>query len=416
MYLRSIILFLISFLPVALEAAERDTLRRFGAEVYAVPATVLSIDEYQKKFMVKNPTASFGAAITYSALPKDSDDYAADYCYPTFSFGLRYSDHHRVRMHREKDSEWGSYVPVDYESRLGDIITAYASFNRPLLRTRRWEIDYMLSMGVGYSHKKYNNRDDIDNLLIGSRWLVYFGAGAHVTYHFAREWGIRAGIDYYHHSNGGMNMPNKGVNVLGPSIGIVYQPYYEEVVNHRYDFRPGAFQRYWYLNFSAAAGIKALNEEFQLTQFYSSTESPDYCKNDFRKYVTWSAQADLMYRYARRWASGVGFDVFYGRYTDDVKEMEKNWKQADRYSRWSLGIAAKHEVFYHQWSIAMSIGWYLYRHQGFKPEALEQPYYERVGLYYTFSHLGNLRVGFNVKAHRTRADYTEMCLSIPIVL
>lgn len=416
MYLRSILLFLISFLPVALEAAERDTLRRFGAEVYAVPATVLSIDEYQKKFMVKNPTASFGAAITYSALPKDSDDYAADYGYPTFSFGLRYSDHHRVRMHREKDSEWGSYVPVDYESRLGDIITAYASFNRPLLRTRRWEIDYMLSMGVGYSHKKYNNRDDIDNLLIGSRWLVYFGAGAYVTYHFAREWGIRAGIDYYHHSNGGMNMPNKGVNVLGPSIGIVYQPYYEEVVNHRYDFRPGAFQRYWYLNFSAAAGIKALNEEFQLTQFYSSTESPDYCKNDFRKYVTWSAQADLMYRYARRWASGVGFDVFYGRYTDDVKEMEKNWKQADRYSRWSLGIAAKHEVFYHQWSIAMSIGWYLYRHQGFKPEALEQPYYERVGLYYTFSHLGNLRVGFNVKAHRTRADYTEMCLSIPIVL
>lgn len=416
MYLRSILLFLISFLPVALEAAERDTLRRFGAEVYAVPATVLSIDEYQKKFMVKTPTASFGAAITYSALPKDSDDYATDYGYPTFSFGLRYSDHHRVRMHREKDSEWGSYVPVDYESRLGDIITAYASFNRPLLRTRRWEIDYMLSMGVGYSHKKYNNRDDIDNLLIGSRWLVYFGAGAHVTYHFAREWGIRAGIDYYHHSNGGMNMPNKGVNVLGPSIGIVYQPYYEEVVNHRYDFRPGAFQRYWYLNFSAAAGIKALNEEFQLTQFYSSTESPDYCKNDFRKYVTWSAQADLMYRYARRWASGVGFDVFYGRYTDDVKEMEKNWKQADRYSRWSLGIAAKHEVFYHQWSIAMSIGWYLYRHQGFKPEALEQPYYERVGLYYTFSHLGNLRVGFNVKAHRTRADYTEMCISIPIVL
>ena len=416
MYLRSIILFLISFLPVALEAAERDTLRRFGAEVYAVPATVLSIDEYQKKFMVKNPTASFGAAITYSALPKDSDDYAADYGYPTFSFGLRYSDHHRVRMHREKDSEWGSYVPVDYESRLGDIITAYASFNRPLLRTRRWEIDYMLSMGVGYSHKKYNNRDDIDNLLIGSRWLVYFGAGAHVTYHFAREWGIRAVIDYYHHSNGGMNMPNKGVNVLGPSIGIIYQPYYEEVVSHRYDFRPGAFQRYWYLNFSAAAGIKALNEEFQLTQFYSSTESLDYCKNDFRKYVTWSAQADLMYRYARRWASGVGFDVFYGRYTDDVKEMEKNWKQADRYSRWSLGIAAKHEVFYHQWSIAMSIGWYLYRHQGFKPEALEKPYYERVGLYYTFSHFGNLRVGFNVKAHRTRADYTEMCLSIPIVL
>lgn len=403
-------------LPKTVSAAERDSLRRFGAEVYATPGTVLAIDEYQKKFMVKEGTASFGAALNYSALPKDSDAFAADYGYPTFSFGLRYSDHHRVRMHREKDSEWRTYEPVDYQSRLGNIITAYASFNRPLLRTRRWEIDYMLSMGVGYSHKKYNNRDDIDNLLIGSRWLIYFGAGAHATYHIVPEWGIRAGIDYYHHSNGGMNMPNKGVNVLGASLGLVYTPYYKEVTEHARDYRPGAFQRYWYLNFSVGAGIKALNEEFQLSQFYSSTDSPDYCKNHFHRYATWSAQADIMYRYARRWASGVGVDVFYGTYTDDVKEMEKNWQQADKYSRWSVGIAAKHEVFYHQWSIAMSIGYYLFRHQGFKPEALEQPYYERVGLYYTFSRLGNVRLGFNVKAHRTRADYTEICITVPVRL
>ena len=91
-------------LPKTVSAAERDSLRRFGAEVYATPGTVLAIDEYQKKFMVKEGTASFGAALNYSALPKDSDAFAADYGYPTFSFGLRYSDHHRVRMHREKDS------------------------------------------------------------------------------------------------------------------------------------------------------------------------------------------------------------------------------------------------------------------------------------------------------------------------
>ena len=64
----------------------------------------------------------------------------------------------------------------------------------------------------------------------------------------------------------------------------------------------------------------------------------------------------------------------------------------------------------------MSIGWYLYRNMGLKPKALEQPYYERIGLYYTFSNFGNVRLGFNVKAHLTRADYTEMCVSVPIRL
>ena len=403
-------------IPMLAEATERDSLRHFGAEISVSSGTVLSIDDYQKKFMREDGTASFGAALTYSALPKDSDAFAADYGYPSFSFGLRYSDHHRVRMQRVKDPEWGQYVPADYKSRLGNIVTAYATFNRPLLRTRRWEIDYMISMGVGYSHRKWNNRDAIDNLLIGSRWLVYFGAGFHCTYRVMPQWGIRAGIDYYHHSNGSMNMPNKGANVFGPAVGLVYYPYYNEVVEHRNDYRPEPFKRYLYLNFSASAGIKALNEEFQLTQFYTSPDSPDYCKNHFNRYVTWSAQADLMCRYARRWASGIGFDVFYGRYADDLKEMEKNWQQADKYSRWSVGIAAKHEVFYRQLSIAMSIGWYLYRNMGLKPKALEQPYYERIGLYYTFSNFGNVRLGFNVKAHLTRADYTEMCVSVPIRL
>ena len=107
-------------------------------------------------------------------------------------------------------------------------------------------------------------------------------------------------------------------------------------------------------------------------------------------------------------------DVFYSRCTDDVRDIETAWQQADRYSRWSVGIAAKHEVFYRQLSIAMSIGWYVYRHAGFKAKALEAPYYERVGINYTFRKLGNVRLGVNVKAHRTLADYTEVCVAVPV--
>lgn len=401
-------------LPALAGAAERDSLRHFGAEISFSPGTLVTIDKYQRKFMQTSASGSFAIAMTYSALPSDSDAFAADYGYPSFSFGLRYSDHHRVLMQRAHDPAWGTYQPVDYKSRLGNIITVYASFNRPLLRSRRWEIDYMLSMGIGYSHRKWNNSDAIDNLLIGSRWLIYFGAGVHCTYRVAPQWGIRAGVDYYHHSNGSMNMPNKGVNVVGPAVGLVYYPYYDDVSERHCEFRPGQFKSYWYLNFSASAGIKALNEEFQLTQYYTPPDAPGYCKNSFKRYAMWSASADVMRRYARRWASGVGVDVFYSRCTDDVRDIETAWQQADRYSRWSVGVAAKHEVFYRQLSIAMSIGWYVYRHAGFKAKALEAPYYERVGINYTFRKLGNVRLGVNVKAHRTLADYTEVCVAVPV--
>jgi hypothetical protein len=45
---------------------------------------------------------------------------------------------------------------------------------------------------------------------------------------------------------------------------------------------------------------------------------------------------------------------------------------------------------------------------------LEQPYYERIGVHYAFPRLCGLSVGLNVNAHRTKADFTELQLTVPI--
>ena len=47
---------------------------------------------------------------------------------------------------------------------------------------------------------------------------------------------------------------------------------------------------------------------------------------------------------------------------------------------------------------------------------VEKPYYERVGVSYCFDKLGGMRLGFNIKAHFTKADYTELLLTMPIRL
>ena len=64
----------------------------------------------------------------------------------------------------------------------------------------------------------------------------------------------------------------------------------------------------------------------------------------------------------------------------------------------------------------MSLGWYLYRQMGVNAKEIEQPYYERIGIHYTFPALRGLTVGFNIKAHRTKADLTEFVVSYPIEL
>ncbi|MGN0069183.1 MAG: acyloxyacyl hydrolase [Prevotella sp.] len=390
--------------------------RHWGAELELNPGHVISMDIYQKKMMKRQGNMAIGLKLNHMALPSDSDDYAADFGYPTIGLALKYHFNHNVTMHREADPCWGQLVPVDYDTRLGNIVSAFGSFSRPLFRNRKWEADYSMNFGIAYSHSKYNTHNAIDNDLIGSRWLIFFGAGAHITYALTPEWGLKAGIDYYHHSNGALNRPNKGANYVGPSLALCYRPYYEEIVQQRERYRSRKFSRYAYMDLAFGVGAKVMNEDWLKTQFNTAPGGKDYRTSRFRMYAAYSAQASFMYRYARRWASGIGADAFYGTYADHVAQLDKEQGHDLKHDPWSLGIAAKHQVFYHNLSLAMSLGYYLHREMGANAKEIEKPYYERIGLHYTFSRLGGLTVGCNVKAHLTKADFTEFVVSVPIVV
>ena len=53
---------------------------------------------------------------------------------------------------------------------------------------------------------------------------------------------------------------------------------------------------------------------------------------------------------------------------------------------------------------------------GYRAKFIEKHYYETVGVRYMFPSLANLTLGFKVKAHYLKADYTELVLAMPIRL
>ncbi len=400
------------------EATEADSASHWGASLSVMPGRAIAVDEWQKKWQKGTRNWAADLKLTRATLPTDSDAYASDYGYPTLSAGLRWSFNHGITTHKGIEF-WGedenALKEVGYDSRMGNILSLYGEFARPLVRRRHWEVDYTIDMGFGYSPYIYNKVDAIDNELIGSHLLIFFGAGVHATYHFAHDWGLRLGLDFYHHSNGAVDRPNKGANIVAPSLGIVYQPYYEASVAEQ-PKRSEPFASYWYLNLSASAGVRSLIEEWQLTQFYTNPGDEDYRTGDFKHYMAYSASADVMWRYARRWATGLGVDVFYGDYDKRVKEISLQRGYDETVSPWSVGIAAKHEAFYHRLSLNVSLGFYLYRKMGTWARELEAPYYERIGLNYSFPRLGGLKIGVNVKAHKTKADLTELLISYPATI
>ena len=392
-----------------------DSTPHWGLTLSGGPSRLLVMDKYQRYYQKERKVFSFEIQANHISLPSDSDAFARDYDFPTFSIGMRYAINH-VTMRREERPTWGLAEMVDYDSQLGNQAALYLLFTRPFFRHRHWSADYTLGTGLGYSPKKYSKTDNVDNELIGSRFLIYFTAGLHATWRFAPDWGLRVGADFYHLSNGALNRPNKGANVLGPSVGLQYFPYYEEVLTHGRHTTKTPFKPYLFARATVGVGGKVLNEDWLLTQFHTSPDAADYRTGRFHFYTAYSLQADLMCRYARRWASGVGLDVFYGTYASRVKTIDEQNGVDRKHSPLSVGVALKHTVYYHRLALDAGLGVYLYRHMGENAAEIEKPYYERIGLSYAIPSLGGLAIGACVKAHLTKADFTELTLSMPFTL
>ena len=218
--MRKLLTLILTMMALCSHAADTDgdTARHVGFTVYAYPQWQIAMDEYERQWLCDKRAFAVGVELNYRALPSDSDAFARDYNYPTLSVGAKLALNNGVTMRRT--GSWGKAVMVDYDSRLGDIFTLYGSFERPLLRTRRWELNYMLRAGVGYSPFIYNKTDNIDNELIGSAFNIYFGAGVTASYQLTDNLALVAGLLYGHHSNGALARPNKGENHWGPMVGI----------------------------------------------------------------------------------------------------------------------------------------------------------------------------------------------------
>ena len=406
----------LSFLAMPLYAEVNDTIKHWGGQVMVNPCIVPTMDSQIKELVKKNGALTLSAQLRHVSLPADKDIFAQEYGFPTFYLGLNYNFYNHIKLYRDANTDLGKGQPVDYRSTLGNSLSLYAGFERPFFRNSKWEADYVFNMGIGFSHLKYDKDRQADNLMISSNVLIYFGAAFHATYRFAKDWGLKGGIEFNHHSSGTLKRPNKGSNTFGPTIGIVYYPYYDELLKKEQyrQFVPFDKSKYW--NVSANVGLCTIYEDWIQTQFRTPMDDPLYRTNDYKKYVVYTLSADYMSRYARRWASGAGVDIYYLSYMDHVRDLDRSNGYHKHHSPISVGVSGKHEVFYHNLSLSMSLGLYVFRQSGKKAKDVEQPFYETIGVKYHFPKLNGLALGAYVRAHAFKADHTGLSVSYPIYI
>ncbi len=403
---------------------DTSKINHWGYEVEFQAGKVLKLDKYQKAYMHGTNDYSLSFKFNHVSLPSDSDSYAYDYNYPVFSIAAKFSKNNEATMFRDSDFPHWNYLSDDYyeiasyKTHLGNSLSVFGSFAYPLLRNRIWELNLVGNLGLAYSTTKYDKTTSVDNDMIGSHFLFYAGAGVNATYRIARDWGLKAGIDYWHISDGSTRQPNRSANILGPTLGLVYYPYYDNLIYSKKEFKPLTFNPYWYINFKGGIGVKTCFEDWERTQYCLKKTHPDWRTEDFTLYSVASFQADLMYRYARVGALGAGFDIQYCSCYSHIKEIDetKDPPVYCKHSPWSVALDIKHTLFYGNVSFALGAGIYLYREMGDYSNRKELFFFNRIGVHYTIPKWNNLTFGVEVKAHLTNADFTEFVISWPLRL
>lgn len=171
-------------------------------------------------------------------------DFRPSYVFPTDEFfkGTNYTGkkinsslagHLKYGFKFSPDSELGRLYPyaiqgigISYNTffnskEVGNPLAVYVfQTSRIATISPRLSFDYEWNFGASFGWKKFDEENNPNNTVVGSKINAYINLGFLLNWQIAANTNLKAGIGITHYSNGNTNYPNSGVNTLGASIGI----------------------------------------------------------------------------------------------------------------------------------------------------------------------------------------------------
>ena len=345
--------------------------------------------------------------------PEDGSQYAQSFGYPLLSAGISLANMGDFKFHDQ------SSFPMLY--------SLYGSFERTLQRKEHFSWGYQFDFGATYNPARYDPVANPNNNWLSSPFMAYFGAGVVAKLHLGKRWEVGADVMFRHYSNGRLALPNEALNAIG---GGVFARYRLSDYNYtKYTNAPRKkpeFEKGMQYMLVLGGGMHTCMAEWNA---YVETE-PDPAKKKavhLKAHPKLSFSMDAMYRYALKYATGLGLDVFY---SSNMEELEKSDRivygdaavdNSPGYAPISVGVAVVQEVYWHNLAVHVALGAYPYRHKGVNgPEAKAAGdrergwHYEKAGIRYYFPSLGNTFLGFAIKSHSIKAEYLEFSVGIKL--
>lgn len=307
---------------------------------------------------------------------------------------------------------WGfGFYAVNFfnKDELGTPSALYGFFNAPFVRFNRWSINYEVGFGLAYDWNPYNQDLNPYQYAIGSKNTVFIDAGLNVDIMLGKHFNLTGGFTFTHFSNGATKVPNFGINLFAPRIGLKYifkeKPVFIKTT-------PQKYKDEW--EFIALVTLSSKQLGYDTAQV---EENPGHIAET---YGIFGISTGVNRQISRKVKFGLGMDLGYdGAYNSYIKYENGIVSRVDAGSdsKFNLGFYGSFELVIHNLSVVVQPGWYAYRPKWEVPEKVEGSAdippsrrsgtsYQRLGLKYHI--IENMFVGINIRAYDFGiADYIE---------
>ncbi len=309
---------------------------------------------------------------------------------------------------------WGfAFYAVNFfdSEELGTPSAIYAFINAPIIkRFNGWSINYEVGFGLTYDWKKFDQETNAFQYAIGSSNTVFIDAGLNADIWLGKYLNLTAGFTFTHFSNGATRVPNLGINLVAPRVGLKYN------FKGRPEFKVQEVPKYkddWEYIVLFAASSKQLG--FKVT----SNNDTAYVAETYGVFtLSTGLNRQISHKVKFGLGADVGWDGSYNSYIEYSNNETTAKKNAGTGNKLSIGVYGSFELVVNKLSVIVQPGWYLYREEWQIPDTDSPPAgvsyprrvpgtsYQRIGLKYHI--FDNVFAGINVRAYDfSIADYIE---------
>jgi len=311
------------------------------------------------KYFIKDYVPAFEANIGFGK--KGDKIWQQLYRYPTVGFGYYHAE-------------------LGNSEILGHVDAVFPYINIPVLERKNFKLCTKFAVGVAWLSKKFDLYENNYNIAIGSKLNAYLNINIESQLKLTKQVYLLAGLGITHYSNGGMAQPNKGLNIISVSAGLLY------------NFQKEDFKKIE----KEIPKFKKKNEYSVIISTGAKTLEPARTHRYFVSSLSFNAERQFSYkgRY------GIGIDLFKDNSRKEYLKEKENVENPTTADLFYAGGHASYDFVFGKTSFTIQMGGYFLNKAKFF-----QDVYHRFGLKYRFA--DHLIANITLKTYWAAADFAE---------